>query len=67
MTSGIPTHRVRKPFEGAGGQLYKSGDLVDATGWKWTSKLVEQGRLDPLDDAEPIGRTSPRRARASQA
>jgi hypothetical protein len=50
------THVVAKRFPGPGSQVFTSGDEVDASLWRNTKKLVEQGYLRPLDEQEEPAR-----------
>jgi hypothetical protein len=58
IPEGPPTHVVTRPFEGSGGRQYQTGELVDASTWKHTERLVPR-HLRPLGqsptpDAERI-------------
>lgn len=48
------THIVARPFEGAGGRQYKTGEKVDASDWRNTDVLVKRRNLQPLYDTDVI-------------
>jgi hypothetical protein len=46
--------QVLRPFKGPGETAYAPGTVVDAAGWKWADRLIEQGYLRPVIVAQPM-------------
>jgi hypothetical protein len=42
------THTVLRPFTGASGKRYQSGDPVDASAWPLRDALESQGFIEPI-------------------
>lgn len=52
--------QVQKPFEGPDGRHYATGELVDASGWRWVTLLEDQRYLSGpivLPDAPSVSPT----------
>lgn len=51
--------QVLRPFKGPAETAYIPGTVVDATGWKWADRLIDQGYIRPVIVAQPMPATPP--------